>query len=68
MTSPHKRSPAPVDAGASVTIILADNDTECNKSPNRNPDKGQRVPANFKPLGVALVPVLQKVWRARHGS
>ena len=68
MTSPHKRSPAPVDAGASVTIVLADNDTEFNKSPNKKPDHAQRVPVNFKPLGVAMIPVLQQVWRARHGT
>ena len=67
MTYPDKRSPAPRDAGASVTIVLADNDTEFNKSPNKNPVQGQRVPANFKPLSVAMIPVLQHVWRARHG-
>ena len=68
MTSPHKRSPAPRDAGTSVTIILADSDTEDSNHPNNNPDHWERVPANFKPLGVAMIPVLQQVWRARHGT
>jgi len=68
MTSPHRRSPAPRDAGTSVTVVLADNDAEDSKSPLKNPEVWQRVPANFKPLGVAMIPVLQQVWRARHGT